>query len=1103
MQGGTIVDDDEEVVMTHSFVAPLLILFLTFPFSVAAEVPVPPQSVLVRLATPSAITPQAGRIDIRDPALRAAFASLAARAPRLVDDGASRTQPLLVLETGSGRALGDALAALRRVPCVLRAEPNYVLVSDTDLSSPSDFYFQTNYWPYYPFTDPQDNPNECWRDWEHCTLTDSVVYNPPPSNFAQDSLLLADGWHLQMTQANLAWLVESGNQNVIVAIIDSGVDWQHPDLAPNMWNNPGEDVGGVEGVLVSTGDEFAPWEFDPADLDTINSDASPADSSWVDDLVGWRFHGGAPGNPTWAGDSPLPLNDPNHGHCTPGDSTFGQVNDQHHFVEQFGYQAPHGTQMASIIGAAHNGFGCAGVVPKVSMMAINAGKSIEASAADTLNPDPSWPFRHGIGIDEMVEGLRYARVKGADIVNISLSYSLCDTFEIGEWGESQELLDAINATLAEGIIICSSAGNTGTNPCTRWPAAIPGVLSCAAVRPDSTKASQSSFGDYVSFCAPSGEANTKDYPYGFPHYRGGEFMAATKWSDPEPLWPQFLPPHKPGEPTGPVHTYKQLNGDTSGAAAQLSGAFALLKAHFPSYSREELISEMIRGAVDVDPYQDPNHPEYIGKLGHGLINPYRSLTEWDGPRASELVDGVVTWSGDVWISGDYAVPSEARLEILPGTTVHIANFDNERQGDPTCVEIQAEQIFALGTEADSIRFVAFGPDIEPAYWVLGNGEAEAGVVQMSYCNFEGMWSLRASGSTTAADSSFITHCSFKQPDFSVVQTLEVSNLHLRSCVFGPGSRWTVVPEDSVRIEWCKFEGDAAENEFMPAIAITQPGVSKCFVENTIIRNLEEGIRTYTNAADSLYLTNVLIEHDHEPGVQERGEVGLSIFGGRVKAEYLTLRGYTVGVSTQGTGKFDAEYSSFTDCAQAALNNPGDYVMFFGYYVEPGNPLNKGGYNVFAGNTKNIANYHYSGTVQARNCWWGSPSGPPAKSNRGRVDTLFYLLADPDLPAPPDFMVLADEPSPPFSVGRNFPNPFNPVTEFTLTVPRGGGLVRATVYDIRGRAVRRLLDKPLASGEHRIEFNGRNDAGEALPSGMYLCRFNFRDREEVVKATLVK
>jgi hypothetical protein len=112
-----------------------------------------------------------------------------------------------------------------------------------------------------------------------------------------------------------------------------------------------------------------------------------------------------------------------------------------------------------------------------------------------------------------------------------------------------------------------------------------------------------------------------------------------------------------------------------------------------------------------------------------------------------------------------------------------------------------------------------------------------------------------------------------------------------------------------------------------------------------------------------------------------------------------------------------------------------------------------------------------------------------------------LLVDPSLPPPPDFIVLAEEPSPPFSVGRNYPNPFNPVTEFTIAVPRGGGLVRATVYDIRGRAVRKLLDKALPSGEHRIEFNGRSDAGEALPSGMYLCRFNFRDREEVVKATL--
>ena len=179
-------------------------------------------------------------------------------------------------------------------------------------------------------------------------------------------------------------------------------------------------------------------------------------------------------------------------------------------------------------------------------------------------------------------------------------------------------------------------------------------------------------------------------------------------------------------------------------------------------------------------------------------------------------------------------------------------------------------------------------------------------------------------------------------------------------------------------------------------------------------------------------------------------------------------------------------------------------MFFGYYVDLGDPLNAGGYNIFDDNEKmNIVNFHTYLTIYARRNWWGSPSGPPLKSNRGRVDVLHYLQAAPNLPPPLDFMVLVEETSPPFSVGRNFPNPFNPITEFAITVPHGGGLVRATVYDIRGRAVRQLLGKTLSSGEHRIEFNGKNDGGEALPSGMYLCRFNFRDREEVVKATLVK
>ncbi len=292
---------------------------------------------------------------------------------------------------------------------------------------------------------------------------------------------------------------------------------------------------------------------------------------------------------------------------------------------------------------------------------------------------------------------------------------------------------------------------------------------------------------------------------------------------------------------------------------------------------------------------------------------------------------------------------------------------------------------------------------------------------------------------------------------------------------------------------------------MPAILINGSVGGRFFIENSIIHDSKTGIRFNCSGSDTLVLSNVLIEHAHEAGVQDRGETGLDVYGGKVRADHLTLSGYTVGVSTQGNSKFDAEYSSFTDCYQAALNNPGDFVMFLGYYVQPGNhPLNSGGYNIFEDNERqNIVNLHPTGTILARHNWWGSASGPPPKSNRGRMDTLHHLLVAPNLPPPPNFAEMVDEAAPIFAVSRNFPNPFNPVTKFTFTIPSGGGKLRATIYDIRGRRVRNLADSYLGSGEHSIEFDGSDDGGEALSSGMYLCRFNFRDREEIVKATLVK
>jgi len=92
----------------------------------------------------------------------------------------------------------------------------------------------------------------------------------------------------------------------------------------------------------------------------------------------------------------------------------------------------------------------------------------------------------------------------------------------------------------------------------------------------------------------------------------------------------------------------------------------------------------------------------------------------------------------------------------------------------------------------------------------------------------------------------------------------------------------------------------------------------------------------------------------------------------------------------------------------------------------------------------------------------------------------------------------------FHLSEGYPNPFNAVTNFQLDLPQSD-YVSITIYDLLGRKVVELInDKGLDAGSHQIRWNGMNQSGEPVSSGIYLVLFKIRNSHtEIRKVVLVK
>jgi hypothetical protein len=91
---------------------------------------------------------------------------------------------------------------------------------------------------------------------------------------------------------------------------------------------------------------------------------------------------------------------------------------------------------------------------------------------------------------------------------------------------------------------------------------------------------------------------------------------------------------------------------------------------------------------------------------------------------------------------------------------------------------------------------------------------------------------------------------------------------------------------------------------------------------------------------------------------------------------------------------------------------------------------------------------------------------------------------------------------PLTLDPPHPNPFNPSTSISFTLPESG-FARLAVYNISGQLVRELAAEHLSAGQHEIVWDSRDSSGANVSSGVYIARLAAGDRTAVRKVTLVR
>ncbi len=90
----------------------------------------------------------------------------------------------------------------------------------------------------------------------------------------------------------------------------------------------------------------------------------------------------------------------------------------------------------------------------------------------------------------------------------------------------------------------------------------------------------------------------------------------------------------------------------------------------------------------------------------------------------------------------------------------------------------------------------------------------------------------------------------------------------------------------------------------------------------------------------------------------------------------------------------------------------------------------------------------------------------------------------------------------YQLAQNYPNPFNPTTTISFQIPKAQK-VQLLVYNVLGQKVTTLLDKSMSAGDYQVKWDGRNESGVPVSSGIYILHFKAGDFVRNKRMVLLK